>query len=42
MRIPVPVRVWVKDITPEEAGVYLKPDMGALVSFQNQPDPQAK
>ncbi|MGL4551410.1 MAG: HlyD family secretion protein [Gemmataceae bacterium] len=29
----IPVRVWVKDISAEEAGVYLKPDMGALVSF---------
>jgi multidrug resistance efflux pump len=38
----VPVRVWVKGITPEEAGVYLKPDMGALVSFLNMDDPEAK
>jgi multidrug resistance efflux pump len=38
----VPVRVWVKGISAEEAGVYLKPDMGALVSFLNMDDPEAK
>ncbi|NBO92402.1 MAG: biotin/lipoyl-binding protein [Planctomycetia bacterium] len=38
----IPVRVWVKNITAEEAGVYLKPEMGALVSFLNRADPQAK
>jgi hypothetical protein len=38
----IPVRVWVKDITAEEAGIYLKPDMGALVSFLNMDDPDAK
>jgi multidrug resistance efflux pump len=38
----IPVRVWVKDISSEEAGIYLKPDMGALVSFLNRDDPDAK
>jgi multidrug resistance efflux pump len=31
--IPVRVRIDPKDIPPEEAGKYLRPDMGALVSF---------
>jgi multidrug resistance efflux pump len=31
--VPVRVRIPRKDIPPEEAGVYLRPDMGALVSF---------
>jgi hypothetical protein len=31
--IPVRVRIRKKDIPPEEAGVYLRPDMSALVSF---------
>ena len=38
----IPVRVWVKNISVEEAGIYLKPDMGALVSFLNRDDPEAK
>jgi HlyD family secretion protein len=38
----IPVRVWVKNISVEEAGLYLKPDMGALVSFLNRDDPDAK
>jgi hypothetical protein len=32
----VPVRVKIT-IPPAEEGVYLKPEMGALVSFLNEP-----
>jgi multidrug resistance efflux pump len=32
----VPVRVKIKDIPEAEAGVYLRPDMGALVSFMGK------
>jgi multidrug resistance efflux pump len=33
----VPVRVEIKNIPEAEAGVYLRPDMGALVSFMRGP-----
>jgi multidrug resistance efflux pump len=32
--VPVRVRIPRESIPPEEAGVYLRPDMGALVSFK--------
>jgi multidrug resistance efflux pump len=39
--VPVRVRIRREDIPPDEAGKYLRPDMGALVSFKNH-EPQAK
>ena len=35
----VPVRVLITDIPAEEAGRYLRPEMGALVSFKGEGEP---
>jgi multidrug resistance efflux pump len=38
----IPVRVEIKHIPEAEAGVYLRPDMGALVSFMGGTEPRAE
>ncbi len=38
----VPVRVLILDIPESEEGKYLRPDMGALVSFMRAPESQGK
>ncbi len=35
----IPVRVKIK-VSPEEEGVYLKPDMGVIVAFKRDPSPK--
>jgi hypothetical protein len=40
--VPVRVRIRREDIPEDEAGKYLRPDMGALVSFKKVEPPAKK